>query len=1282
MVDAATWQFWIDVGGTFTDCLGRRPDGQMVSHKILSSGVYKSRGLAGSSTSILRFNGDGFPDGFLDGYEVTFAGAPADLRVLKHSQTELHLSATLREPLRDDVAFELKSSTPAPVAAIRFLMKLPAAQEVGAVSVRLGTTRGTNALLTRTGARVAFVTTKGFGDVLAIGTQNRPDLFALNIRQATPLYETVVEVDERIAIDGEVLTPLMASPLKTELTRLRASGIEAIAICFLNAYRHPTHEEMAAKIATDVGFMHVSVSSRLAPLQRIVSRGDTTVVDAYLTPVIRSYVDEVRRALPDADLSLMTSAGALVAANAFVGKDSILSGPAGGVVGVARIAREGGYAKVIGFDMGGTSTDVCRFDGTFERRYEMELRDAKSKTSVKIVAPMLAVETVAAGGGSICAFDGLSLTVGPESAGAEPGPACYGKAGPLTITDCNLVLGRLSPKHFAFAPDTNAAERRLDEVLSRIGPSRANKEARTQLAEGFLAVAASAMALPMKRISVGRGFDVRDHTLVSFGGAGAQHACQVADELGIRDIVQHPYASLLSAFGIGMAEVRKFVASDVGKPLNAETLASLEIYFSEQRQQLERALRQEAGSLNARLVETRLLDLRYLGQDTAISIARPDDDDWSRAFATAHRECYGFAYPERTIEVRAARLELAAAKDLPLPAKEYGQTHAATPIDTVWATFRSREQLVPLFDAATLAVGATLVGPALVVGDGTLIVVEVDWTATFSPERHLVLSRKGDVPKQFIEAQGTPDPVNLALFQNQFTSIAEQMGATLRRTAVSVNIKERLDFSCAIFGADGSLVVNAPHIPVHLGSMGDTVRAVIGEAGATLKPGDVFVTNDPYRGGSHLPDVTVVTPVFSDDGQRLLFFTGNRAHHAEIGGTSPGSMPPDAKTLADEGVLIRCRRLVSDGVSLASDMATLFASGPYPSRAPKDNLADLSAQVAANELGRRQLLELVERRGEGAVAAYVTHIQDAAERRMRQALATMKPGRYVFSDALDDGTPLVVAIVIATKDGKPAVTCDFTGSGPVSPGNLNANLAIVKAATLYVFRCLIDADIPLNEGVLKPVTFIIPTPSILAPPLGDDPTTLAAVNAGNVETSQRLVDILLGALGLAAASQGTMNNVLFGRAATATQSGFGYYETVGGGAGAGEGFVGASGVHTHMTNTRITDAEVLEERFPVRVRRFSLRPGSGGAGAFRGGDGLVRELEFLEPLQLSLITSRRTTAPYGLAGGASGKAGKNTLVRGTHETTLGSMASVAVEAGDRLILETPGGGGYGVRHLS
>lgn len=1265
-------EFWIDVGGTFTDSFGRQSDGTLVRHKGLSSGVTKGAAAEGSSASLIvdpARRPD--PAQFWNGYTLRLVDATGQIvarsKVQEFDRTagSLRLEQPLTTSPRAGQGYELVSGEEAPLVAIRYLLGLRLDQPIPPVTVRLGTTRGTNALLTRRGARAALVTTRGFGDILRIGYQNRPRLFDLAVKKPVPLFAAVLEIDERIAADGQVLVAPRAEDVRRQLGTLRDQGVESLAICFLHAFAFGQHEELVGQIARELGFAEISLSSRVAPLVKIVSRGDTTVMDAYLNPILRRYVGQLRESLPGSDLRILTSAGGLVQADQFVGKDSILSGPAGGVVGFSRVALAAGFARAIGFDMGGTSTDVSRFDGRYELEFETE------KAGVRVVAPMMAIETVAAGGGSVCAFDGVKLVVGPQSAGADPGPACYGRGGPLTVTDVNFYLGKILPERFPFPLDRTAVETRLVGLAEEIKSATSTHYELNDLAEGFVRVANANMAKAIRSISVAKGCDPRDYVLVSFGGAAAQHACAIAGELGMTQILNHPDAGLLSAYGIGLADIERHRVQGVYRPYSTEVLAELDGVMTRMADEARAEVIAE-GIAPQRIEVHRSLDLRYRGVDAYLTIPAPSTGTYVDAFTAEHRKLYGYATPGRELEIVAARVEVRGRSTEPLAKSQ----RAAAPRDcksqrTTLAYFYGRLQTTRVFEREQLQTGDRVTGPAILCEASSTTVIDPDWQAEVLSGGDLVITRVNTAARPRVSVSTEPDPVMLEIFNNQFAGIAEQMGITLRNTSSSVNVKERLDFSCAIFTPSGDLVVNAPHIPVHLGAMGETVRRIIAD-NPTIRPGDVYVTNDPYRGGSHLPDVTVVTPVHDQPSggvnPRLLFFTASRAHHAEIGGIAPGSMPPFSKNLAEEGVLIRNFKLVDAGESRFDDLRTLLLSGKYPTRSVDANLADIAAQVAANQQGARDLARLAEQQTLPVVEAYMRHIQNAAEQKTRRALAALPDGEYRFTDHLDEGVPISVAIKIA---GDSAVI-DFAGTGPVMDGNLNANRAITTAAVMYVLRAMLAEDIPLNQGVLAPVQIVIPA-GLLNPPERPRPEECAAVVGGNVETSQRVVDVLLGALGLAAASQGTMNNLTFGNAR------FGYYETICGGNGATRDSDGADAVHTHMTNTRLTDPEVIERRYPVRVREFSIRHGSGGAGRHRGGSGITRRIEFLEELQVSLLTQRRGPyPPYGLAGGAPGSLGRNSLARadGLREELPGKV-QFAAHPGDVLTIESPGGGGYG-----
>ncbi|MFQ5413330.1 MAG: hydantoinase B/oxoprolinase family protein [Phycisphaerae bacterium] len=1298
----ACWRFAIDVGGTFTDVVARRPDGGVVMHKLLSSGAV--RGVAGAGTTTDRIQDAarvGDPDGHWVGYTlavvdgaggviaesevVGFDGRAGMLRLVPA------LAVPADPPPHQDAAgtgvrfpvgcsYELRCAEPAPVVAIRYVMGVRLGDPIGVVDVRLGTTRATNALLERSGARTALIATKGLGDMLTIGDQDRPKLFELNIHKRDELAERVVEIDERIDARGNVLRAPDAAVVRRQLAALAADGVEAVAVCLLHAHVNPAHEDLVAGIASRVGFAHVAVSSRVSRLQRIVPRGDTTVVDAYLGPVIERYVASIRRSLPHACLKLMTSTGGLVDASAVSGKDTVLSGPAGGVVGCAHVSRRAGADKVIAFDMGGTSTDVSRVDGPFAYTHETV------KAGVRIMTPMLAVETVAAGGGSVCAFDGQKLTVGPGSAGADPGPACYGRGGPATLTDMNVVLGRIPPACFPFRLDVAASRRVVDALCDDVNRATGSALTRAALAEGCVRIANANMAAAIRRISVAKGYDLRGYALACFGGAGGQHACAIARALSMSRVLISRFAGVLSAVGIGVAAMKRIGERSVEIDVRDAVRGALAPLFESIRADLACKLAAEGVGPDERATPVRTIDLAYAGEVGLITIDAEPLASMRARFERRHQTVYGYVHDGRAVVVRTVRVELTARDDdadawtsvdaapqAPVPrAKAYDASGSAAPrarcgrygeVDAVFDGVSSR---VGVHARDELAIGARLTGPAIVIDATSTTVVAPGWRLCVMPTGDLELTDvQGPAAREAVSAD--VDPVQLELFHNQFAAIAEQMGETLRRTSLSTNVKERLDFSCAVFTPSGDLVANAPHIPVHLGGMSDCVKALIEDV-PHLAPGDVYITNDPYRGGSHLNDVTVVTPVHDAAGERLMFFVASRAHHAEIGGSRPGSMPPDSTSLADEGVLITAMPWLVDGRPQDAALRRRLSRGRYPSRAVDDNVADIVAQVAANRRGVCDLLAMVERYGVDVVHAYMAHIQTAAERKMRAALARLPDGVHRFEDTLDDGSAIRLAVTI---DGDRA-TFDFSGTGGVLPGNLNANPSIVRSAVLYCLRCLIDDDIPLNGGVLQPVTIHLPV-CLLNPPRDDDPARCPAVAGGNVETSQRVVDCVLGALGVVAAAQGTMNNLLVGDAT------FGYYETICGGAGAGPGFHGADAVHTHMTNTRLTDPEVLESRYPVRVVRFAVRRGSGGAGRFRGGDGVVRELAFLAPLDVSIISQRRTTAPYGVSGGAPGAPGRNRLHRAGADTAdvLPGIAQVRVGPGDHLTIETPGGGGYG-----
>lgn len=1195
------WKFWVDRGGTFTDVVARRPDGRVETLKLLSE------------------NPEQYPDAAVEGVRRLMGVAPGD--VIPGKDIE---------------------------------------------HIKMGTTVATNALLERKGERTALLITEGFADALRIGYQNRPRLFDRNILLPDMVYEQVVEVRERITAHGEVRMALDENAAETQLRAVFGAGIRSLAIVFMHGYRYPDHERRAAQLAKAIGFEQISISHEASPLMKLVSRGDTTVVDAYLSPILHRYVNRVRAEVSGTRLMFMQSNGGLTDAELFQGKDSILSGPAGGVVGMARTAGLAGFGKVIGFDMGGTSTDVSHFDGAFERVFETHV------AGVRLRAPMMHIHTVAAGGGSILNFDGARFRVGPGSAGANPGPACYRRGGPLAVTDCNVILGKIQPVHFphVFGP---AADQPLDEAVVRekflvlagqIASATGNLMNVEQVAEGFLNIAVLSMANAIKKISVERGYDITEYALNCFGGAGGQHACLVADALGIETIFIHPYAGVLSAYGMGLANFTVMRERALECKLDDNALASLRTALDELGAEAHAALTDQ-GLEDQRIDVRENLLLRYAGTDTALEISFAPLADVMGAFEAAHLRRFGFTQPGRDVIIEAVAVEAVGRDDEELVPSRQRQSEREGPRVEGLAQMISggAQHDAPIFDVANLASGDVVKGPALLIDANATTVVEPGWQARYTDQGNLVLTRFEPRPKR-VSVGTDADPVMLEIFNNLFMSIAEQMGATLANTAHSVNIKERLDFSCAVFDGDGNLVANAPHMPVHLGSMGESVKAVIAGHGATMRSGDVFAINAPYNGGTHLPDVTVVTPVFEakNIGGAVLFYVASRGHHADIGGISPGSMPPHSKTVEDEGVLIDNVMIVTQGRFMEAEVRELLASGPWPARNIDQNISDLGAQIAANEKGIAELLRMVDHFGLDVVRAYMGHVQDNAEESVRRVLDRLNDG--AFTVELDDGAKICVAIRI-DKAARKAVV-DFTGTSGQQPTNFNAPFPVCRAAVLYVFRTLVDDDIPLNAGCLKPIDIIAPEGCML------NPRYPAAVVAGNVETSQCVTDALYGALGVLAAAQGTMNNFTFGNAK------YQYYETICGGAGAGPDFDGQSAVQTHMTNSRLTDPEVLEWRFPVMVDGFSIRRGSGGGGAHRGGDGVVRRIRFLEAMEAGILSNHRRVPPFGVHGGGTGQVGQNRIEYADGRVEdLGPTASVQLEPDDVFVIETPGGGGYG-----
>ncbi|MBT3551765.1 MAG: 5-oxoprolinase [Rhodospirillaceae bacterium] len=1191
------WQFWIDRGGTFTDVVARRPDGTLVTEKLLSE------------------NPDQYEDAAVEGIRRLLGLAGDD---------------------------------PVPPDAV--------------AAVKMGTTVATNALLERAGAPTLLVTNQGFGDALAIGYQNRPDLFALQIQLPERLYGRVLEVAGRLNATGAEIQPLDEQTAAAGLDAAHDAGFRAVAIVLMHSYRAPEHERRIAALAEAAGFTQISVSSEVSPLMKVVSRGDTTVVDAYLSPILKTYVDRVARSLGSIKLMFMQSSGGLTDAGLFRGKDSILSGPAGGVVGAAGTAGMAGFDKIIGFDMGGTSTDVSHYAGEFERAFDTEV------AGVRLRSPIMRIHTVAAGGGSVLGFDGARMRVGPGSAGADPGPACYGGGGPLTITDANVMLDRIQPRHFphVFGPgadeplqaDISAAK--FAELAKEIAAATGTKQTAEAVAEGFLTIAVENMAGAIKRISVQRGYDVTEYTLVCFGGAGGQHACRVADALGMETIFIHPLAGVLSAYGMGLAEVHAHRERAVEIELTTSALRDLEPVLAD----LESQCRDELADQNIAADQTQIhrrLHIRYAGTDTALEVPFAPLDKVSGDFGAAHRSRFGFIDPGRSLVIEAAFVEaVGGAERASDGAMEWGPASGA-PIETVTMRVAGAARDTPIYRRADLAQEMQVHGPAIIIDATGTTVIEPDWAARLSGPGHLILIRTTPRPAQ-AAIGAKADPVMLEVFNNLFMSIAEQMGAVLANTASSVNIKERLDFSCALFDADGALIANAPHLPVHLGSMGESIATVIRQRAETMRPGEVYALNAPYNGGTHLPDITVITPVFGAGGKDILFFLGSRGHHADVGGITPGSIPPFSRTIHEEGVLIDDFLLVSDDRLREAELRDLLTSGPYPARNPDQNIADFKAQIAANEKGAAELARMVDHFTLPVVQAYMRHVRANAAEQVAQVLDALPDG--AFTAPMDNGAHIQVAIRVDHAARRAVI--DFTGTSDQDAGNFNAPAAVSRAAVLYVFRCLVADDIPLNDGCLEPLEIIIPEGTIL------NPLPPAAVVAGNVETSQTVTGALMAAAGALASGQGTMNNFTFGNGVHQ------YYETVCGGAGAGPGFDGASAVHTHMTNTRLTDPEILEFRHPVRLEEFRIRTGSGGDGEARGGDGTVRRVRFLEPMTAAIVSSSRMVPPFGLQGGEAGLCGNNHVERadGTLDQLTGADQT-EMAPGDVFVIETPGGGGFG-----
>ena len=1188
------WQFWVDRGGTFTDIVAKTPEGKLRTHKLLSE------------------NPEVYADAAVHG---------------------------IRELLG------LGANDPIPRGRIG--------------AVKMGTTVATNALLERKGERTLLLITKGMRDLLRIGFQNRPKLFDLNIELPELLYEDVIEVEERISADGDVIFPLDTKETRAALSRAYGQGYRSVAVALMHSYRFSDHEKQIGDMARQTGFNQVSLSHEASPLIKLVSRGDTAVVDAYLSPILRRYMSQVADALDAGNggcerLMFMRSNGGLTDASLFEGRDAILSGPAGGVVGMVSTATEHGFDKLIGFDMGGTSTDVCHYAGDFERSFETEV------AGVRMRAPMMSIHTVAAGGGSILSFRDGRMQVGPESAGANPGPAAYRRGGPLTVTDCNVLLGKLQPDLFppVFGPnadqplDVDVVREKFEAMAAEIGNGLSVEE----IAEGFLRIAVENMANAIKKISVQRGYDVTKYTMNCFGGAGGQHACLVADALGMQSVFIHPFAGVLSAFGMGLADVRAMRENQFGQGI--EQIEAARDVLAELCQAAMAEVKGQ-GISDTKISTVKMAHIRPAGAQQTLEVPFGNQADMTKAFEAAHKQRFGFVpqSADLIIEILSAEAIGETGEAVKLDPDTSGTTSSQT--TQMWSGNARHD--VPVVDRTQMRKGDVVQGPAILTEPTGTNILESGWRAECIACGCLVLTRNSPLART--EAIGTKvDPVMLEVFNNLFMSIADQMGATLANTAYSVNIKERYDFSCAIFDKNGDLVANAPHVPVHLGSMSESVRVILRQNKDHIKPGDVFMMNNPFNGGTHLPDVTVITPVFDKEGTRILYTVASRGHHADIGGKTPGSAPPDSRTIDEEGVLIDNFLLVKEGQLRSVQTRELLASGKYPCRNIDQNMADLSAQIAANTTGLKELQKITDQFGVDTVHAYMSHVQANAEESVRRVLDVLHDCEFTYP--LDSGDQIQVAISV--HKAQRTATIDFTGTSPQNEWNYNAPLAVCRAVVLYVFRTLVGTDIPMNEGCLKPLTLIVPAGSMINP---DSP---AAVISGNTEVSQAIADTLYGALGVIAGSQGTMNNFVYGN------DNYQNYETICGGTGAGDGFHGTSAVHSHMTNTRMTDPEVLETRFPVRLDEFSIRKGSGGGGEFQGGDGIIRRLRFLEPTTVTVLSSHRKVSPHGAKGGSSGQIGENSILRANGEKeVLDGNDEAEMMFNDVFVLKSPGGGGFG-----
>jgi 5-oxoprolinase (ATP-hydrolysing) len=1197
--ETGRWQFWIDRGGTFTDIVARKPDGSIVTQKLLSD------------------NPEQYEDSAVEGLR----------RLLGLERGQLISSQTVE-------------------------------------AVKMGTTVATNALLERKGERTVLFVTRGFRDALRIGYQNRPRLFDLHIVLPALLYEKVVEVDERVNAQGGIVKALDIQAVRKLLQAAHNQGFRALAVALMHAYRYPAHEEQIELAAKEVGFTQISISHKVSPLIKLVSRGDTTVVDAYLTPILRRYIVQVASEMAGISLSFMQSNGGLTQAERFQGKDAILSGPAGGIVGMVRTAQSAGFSKVIGFDMGGTSTDVSHFAGEIEREFETRI------AGVRMRAPMMSIHTIAAGGGSILHFDGRRFQVGPDSAGANPGPAAYRRGGPLTVTDCNVLLGKIQPAYFPSVFGVNGNEpldvavvrEKFAELSTEIWAAIGKPQTPEEVAEGFIEIAVRNMANAISRVSVARGYDVTEYVLNTFGGAGGQHACLVADLLGVTRVFLHPLAGVLSAYGIGLADLTAMRERTAELELTDATIGELDAMLGAAEQEARTELLAQDVPLNFIRVK-RSVHLRYRGTDTALPVMFGPCAAMRKDFEAAHQQRFSFLMPGRAIIAGTISVEAIGESDPQTNERLFVPPRVAplAAAEQVRIYSGGRWQETDLYRREAMREEDVVRGPAIITEANSTTIVESGWEAHVTSLGHLFLQRVGARVRRAVDRTAC-DPVMLEVFNNLFMSIAEQMGLRLQQTAHSVNIKERLDFSCALFDGQGNLLANAPHIPVHLGSMGESIKTVIKENAGQMRRGDSFAINDPYHGGTHLPDITVITPVFAPDGQSIEFYVGSRGHHADIGGITPGSMPPDSTRVDQEGVLFTNWKLVDAGAIREAETLALLNAGPYPARNPSQNIADLRAQIAANAKGDQELLKIIDDFGLEIIRAYARHVQDNAEEAVRRVIGALADGEF----RLETDSGAVIQVAVRVDQTRRAAVIDFTGTSPQVPNNFNAPSSICVAAVLFVFRSLVESDIPLNAGCLRPLQIIIPEASML------NPQYPAAVVAGNVETSQCITNALFGALGVSAASQCTMNSFSFGNGEHQ------YIETIAGGSGAGPGYDGTDVVHTNMTNSLITDPEVLELRYPVLLESYEIRADSGGAGLWKGGNGATRRIRFLSPMTASILSNNRRIAPFGMADGRPGGLGRNGIQRANgHFEELDSCATAHLTAEDVFIIETPGGGGYG-----